>query len=204
MEKLLEFFTEIGKMKEKQRLGWVAEGVKNPESVADHSFRMAMMILVLGKQRKDIDINKSMKMALVHDLAESQTGDILVDWKLHHLGENVKRLEGKGVYGVTPGEKIQMEKDGINKLFMLIEDEKEIQNLWDEYSERKTKEAVFVKSVDILEMFLQAFEYEKTQLTIDISNWFNHPNNFVSVKDSQIKEILNFLIEKRRLYRSKN
>lgn len=203
MENLLNFFTQIGKMKYMERLGWVVEGVANPESVADHSFRTAFMILFLGKDRKDLDLNKAIKMALIHDIAESQTGDILVDWKLDHLGDRVKRLEGKGIHGVTREEKIKMEKDGMDKLLALVDaDGKELMDLWKEYNDRKSKESIFVKSVDVLEMFLQAFEYEKSQ-DVDISSWFDHSNNLINVRDGQVKKILDFLVEKRRRGKTK-
>src|SRR3989338_4168161 len=78
MQKLFEFFKTAGRLKKIKRTGWVLKGVKNAESVADHTFRVALMCLVLGKNRK-LNLLKLLEMALVHDLAESVIGDIRVE-----------------------------------------------------------------------------------------------------------------------------
>ncbi len=49
IEKLMEFFHEIGKLKEVKRQGWVVAGVKDCESTAEHSFRFAVMSMILGR-----------------------------------------------------------------------------------------------------------------------------------------------------------
>src|SRR5262245_5025299 len=64
----------IDDLKQLERTGWAKRGIEIPESVADHSFGTAVMALVLAGQA-GVDQNKSIKMALIHDVAESVVGD---------------------------------------------------------------------------------------------------------------------------------
>jgi putative hydrolase of HD superfamily len=62
-------------LKKELRNSWLSNGRR--ESVADHSWRMAMMAIVLIPRTKlDLNIEKVLKMAIIHDLAEIETGDI--------------------------------------------------------------------------------------------------------------------------------
>jgi putative hydrolase of HD superfamily len=64
-----------GKLKELKRTGWVESGILEPESVADHSYRTTLLAMILSDQ-KGLDTLKTVKMALLHDLVESVTGDL--------------------------------------------------------------------------------------------------------------------------------
>ena len=72
---LIEFISEVGRLKRLPRTGWVESGVPDPESVADHSFRVALLTLVLA-DLKGLDALKAVRMALIHDLGEAETGDL--------------------------------------------------------------------------------------------------------------------------------
>ncbi len=197
MDNLIKFFTEIGKLKDIERSGWVVEGIRNPESVADHSFRTALAVLVLGNGRKDLDLNRAVKIALAHDIEESQTGDILIDWKIKGFGEKAKRLNDFEKHGITKEEKMGRGLEAMKNLSSILgESGKEIFDLWKEYEEGQTKEAVFVKSVETFEMLLQAYEYEKEQ-NIKLG-WFEHQQNWDNIKDEQIKKLVLRIVEKRK------
>lgn len=71
----LELMHLIEQLKLQKRTGWVREGVKGPESIADHMYRMAMLSL-LSEEDEDLDIGKCVQLAVVHDLAEASVGDI--------------------------------------------------------------------------------------------------------------------------------
>lgn len=64
------FFNTIEKLKTTTRKGWVNEGIENPESIADHMFRMATMTMLCTDQSLDRD--RMVKLALVHDMAEAR------------------------------------------------------------------------------------------------------------------------------------
>ena len=120
---LIDFFKEIGKLKKIKRSGWLVSGVKNPESVADHSFRMSIMVMVLGRN-KNIDMEKAIKIALVHDIAEAETGDIIT-WKDYHM---------------TNDEKRPLEKKAIKKIVKILGKRgDEILRLWEEFGKGKSK-----------------------------------------------------------------
>ncbi|RHY81449.1 hypothetical protein DYB26_005926, partial [Aphanomyces astaci] len=71
----VEFLRICGQLKRLKRTGWVNHHVNGPESVADHMYRMAMCTLLLDGD-SSLDKTRCIKMAIVHDLAESFVGDI--------------------------------------------------------------------------------------------------------------------------------
>ncbi|MEQ2303115.1 HD domain-containing protein 2 [Ameca splendens] len=74
MSNIMQFMKLIGQLKRVPRTGWVYRKVKNPESVSDHMYRMAMMSLTITDPTVDRD--RCIKLALVHDMAECIVGDI--------------------------------------------------------------------------------------------------------------------------------
>ena len=76
---LFDFFYIILELKKTPRKGWKEKiGIIHPESVADHSFSTAIMAMVFSDLKK-LDTTKMLKMALLHDLSESITGDFTPD-----------------------------------------------------------------------------------------------------------------------------
>ena len=51
-------------------------GVKSPESIADHMYRMSLMGMIATFGDGTLDTNRCIKLALIHDLAEAKVGDI--------------------------------------------------------------------------------------------------------------------------------
>jgi putative hydrolase of HD superfamily len=154
LKEIMDFLHEIGKLKEVKRQGWVVSGVKDAQNSAEHSFRFALMAMVLGGGR-GIDVDKAIKMGLIHDLAEARIGDIIT-WKGLQMGEK---------------EKLQKERKAITDMVKSLgETGKEILELWEEFEFGGTPEARFAKEVDKLEMVFQAFEYEKDERVRDTLN----------------------------------
>ena len=92
---------------------------------------------------------RCIKLALVHDMAESVVGDITPD-------DNVSKEE-----------KARLERDAMVKLCGMVRGcapaaADEFRELWEEYEAASTPEAKFVKDLDKFDMILQAFEYEQT------------------------------------------
>ncbi|MCL2247660.1 MAG: HD domain-containing protein [Oscillospiraceae bacterium] len=71
---LIDFLGLLRQLKINTRHVWTSDD--RQESVADHSFRLAVMALLLAEQFSDVDINKVVKMCLIHDFGEAITGDI--------------------------------------------------------------------------------------------------------------------------------
>ena len=70
----LDFFNIVGRLKRVRRTGWVVRKIFEPESVADHMYRMSMLVFML--RDPTIDKDRLLKICLVHDLAEAIVGDI--------------------------------------------------------------------------------------------------------------------------------
>jgi len=195
MKNFLNLFLELGKLKTIKRSGWVVEGIENVESIAEHSFRTAAISLFLAAERKDLDLNRCVKMALVHDFAESQIGDVLVDWKISfHDKQDMRKSDNKH-HGVSQEEKHEIEKKAMIELTKNIPNGNEVFNLWMEFEKQETKESIFVKSVDKLEMFIQALEYERAQKK-DLNHWFNDKRNHPN--DPQIIDFFKYLLSLRK------
>ncbi len=171
MENLIKLFFKIGKLKKLKRRGWVLRNIADPESVADHSFRTSVITLLLSK-KLNLNKDKCVQMALIHDLCETLAGDTIPQ---DNLGKE---------------EQLNKEKKAMNALFEDIQD-KEIIELWDEYSARKTPEAQFVHEMDKIEMLLQGLEYKKGNKELDLTDFFSSSKK--ELKNKEIFEIINLL-----------
>jgi len=81
-----KFFEKVLELKNVPRQGWKEKlEIDNPESVADHSYSTTVLSMILSDM-KGLDTEKIIRMALLHDLAESITGDIIPD----HITKNEK------------------------------------------------------------------------------------------------------------------
>jgi putative hydrolase of HD superfamily len=173
---LVKFFEIAAKLKEVERTGWTERGVKNPESSSEHSFMVALMVLVLGNNRK-INLEKALKMAIIHDLPEAIVGDIISkeNWE-----------EGGRMWGL---EKASKELPAMKKLASLSGD-KEILELWNEFEGQKTPEARFVKDIDRLATIFQAVEYHRKGNYRKPLPPFWDGKGVSSVKDPELKRVL--------------
>jgi len=146
----LNFFDEVNKLKRLKRTGWVLKGVTEPESVAEHSFRTAILALTLSRDIPHVNTEKLVKMALVHDLGEIIVGDIRAG------------IEAEAKPGFLET-KYKAEDKAFKKLLEKIpkSSRDEIYSLWIEYEQQKTEEAKWLLALDKFEMVLQALEYEK-------------------------------------------
>ncbi|MET0400546.1 MAG: HD domain-containing protein [Longimicrobiaceae bacterium] len=173
---MLQFFRLAGRLKETSRAGWLLQGIRDPESVADHTFRVCLLALVLAKDVDGpIDVERCLTMALIHDLAESIVGDITP----HD--------------GIPVEEKNRREGGAMKRLSDLI-DNGEILSIWEEYQAGATPEARFVKELDKLETVLQAAEYEEAH-QLDLQEFWEMGER--SLVSSISKEILDVLSQRR-------
>ena len=136
-----------GKSKKIKRTGWIREKIKNPESVADHIFRVTVLCMVLAKHF-NLDQAKLTKMAIIHDLGESITEDLVVE-------------RGINVDVEVREKKEKLEEKAINKILGVYDPEYTL--LFHEMIKRDSPEAKFFWKIDKLEMAIQAKEYEKEQ-----------------------------------------
>ena len=140
---LVSFFRIVCNLKTIKRSGWIHKSnITSPESVADHSYSMCMMSMILA-EIMNLDSGYIMKMVIIHDLAESMVGDHMPDNK---SSEEKQLLEDKAMKKI-----ISKLPNSLRKNYLRI---------WNEYINNITVNAKFVHNMDKLEMALQAKEYE--------------------------------------------
>lgn len=154
---IMEFLFLLGKLKSTPRTGWVRCGIKNPESIADHMYRMATMAFLVNPC-SGLAKDRCIKMALVHDMAESIVGDLTP----HD--------------DISVSQKHQHEQAAMDHIAGLVSRDvaKEFMELWQEYEDQATAESKFVKDLDRFDMILQAFEYETAECrpSTDLEEFF--------------------------------
>ena len=87
---LLSILRLAAKLKTTDRHCWTAPDRK--ESVADHSWRISLMAMLLRPEFPEADMDKVIKMCLIHDIGEAFTGDIPTFWKTSADEEKEDRL----------------------------------------------------------------------------------------------------------------
>jgi len=139
---LLDFFNTVADLKKIPRKGWKEKvGLLTPESVADHSYNTAVMAMVLS-DLKELDTEKILRMALLHDMTESVTGDFTPE----EISKKDKRkLENNAMLNI------------LSKLPSKLASN--YTKIWNEYQDGNSKEAILVHEIDRLEMALQARKY---------------------------------------------
>ena len=141
---LSPFFHSVLQLKSVRRAGWVSKvKIKDGESVADHTFSMCAMAMLLSDML-GLDTQRAMKMVILHDLAESTVGD-------YTPGD------------VTSRQKLAQEKKAMKPILSGLPKRTRLQyeKIWLEYLQNKTSVAKFVHRIDKLEMALQANQYAK-------------------------------------------
>ena len=139
VQSILEFMAFSERLKLELRHSWLSDGRR--ESVAEHCWQMALMA-VLMRQNLDrpVDIARTLKMILVHDLAEAESGDIPVF-------EVSARKRAKA----------ELERAGMETICRMLPDAvgDEVVELWEEFEAKQTPEAKFAAALDHLEVQIQ-------------------------------------------------
>ncbi len=165
------------------RRRWVIRNIKNPESIAAHTFRVAIMAWFLGVEKNDnFNIEKIIKMALIHDLCDIYTGGITPYDSIlpkskkarQELLKTWPRLSG-GKRKILIEQKFKKEKRGLEKLIKNLHPKlkNEIMALWIDYEKGLSKEGRFFKPTDRIESFLQATEYWEKNKNLPQKPWWD-------------------------------
>jgi putative hydrolase of HD superfamily len=163
--RLLEIILECNELKAIPRMGWRVRGVRDGESVAEHSYAVALIAMLLADRLGlDIDREKLLKIALLHDLPEHMLGDIHAP-ATRLLGEDVKEAAELRI---------------MERLFAGIPNGEEYVELWKEFEERSSVEGKLVRAIDKLEMFTQAYQYEcaGNRMLDDFWGWEGNMRDF--------------------------
>lgn len=174
---ILDFFKTVINLKKIHRQGWIDKlSLLHPESVADHSYSMAMMGMIIA-DLEGYNFEKIIKMTLLHDLAESKIGDYTpgqIDLKKKNEIENIAFLQILDDLPVSIKSKYQI--------------------IWKEYLEKSSPESQIVHQLDRLEMALQAKTYqEEGHSTEKLESFFAYAKN--DIKHPKLKEIFRNIVE---------
>lgn len=176
-ELVLEFLKAVAGLKKVPRQGWIEKaGVKSPESVADHSFLTTIIAMLIGDSTS-YPADELIKMALLHDLAESITGDI------------------------TPGKmdkekKIALERKALKKIMAPLPPwmRREYMELWEEYARGESEISQLMHQINKVEMALQASIYSEDGDAEKFSSFIEDADRHVT--DSDLRYILDSLTGK--------
>ena len=174
---LSPFFQSALQLKSVRRAGWVSKvKIKDAESVADHTFSMCAMAMLLSDML-GLDTQKAMKMVILHDLAESIVGDYMPG-------------------DITSKQKLAQEKKAMKSILSGLprKSRAKYEKIWAEFLQNKTEIAKFVHRIDKLEMALQANHYAKQGYAGKLlAPFFESARTAVGDKGDIVSEILNSL-----------
>lgn len=170
------FFFQIANLKNIPRTGWKTKlHISNPESVADHSYMMTVMAMIMS-DIKNLNTEKIIKMSLLHDWAESKIGDFMPD-------------------EIAPDKKIVLEENAMNEILGILPSpvKDDYSTIWNEYQDMVSSESKLVHEIDKLEMALQAKIYEKDADPEKIKLFVT--SAVEQVLDNDLKKILSEIIQ---------
>ena len=189
----VEFLLTAIELNDETRRGWETRGVEDAQDVAGHSWGVAFLTLLFSPRISEIDGDRAIKLALVHDLAESVTGDLVVNDPSSSLSQEEKHRREQNAM-----EDLADLAEGGSIHFDAVED------LWHEYENRDSIEARFVKDMDMVEVCLLALKYE-TNSRYDPDS-LDPEENGLTVFFDKAEEIVNtdeakeLILELRRIY----
>ncbi len=146
VKKILSVMEHVLRLKRFHRSGWCYYGVFSPESIADHSFSVSFLSLLLVRFYRargyEVDEVKVLKMAILHEIGEARLGDLQLDARRLLGMEHISRVEERAVTEI-------------------LESFPDLIDTWREFESGDSMEALIVKIADKLELMLQALDYEK-------------------------------------------
>ncbi|MGB9824353.1 MAG: HD domain-containing protein [Candidatus Hydrothermia bacterium] len=186
MQNFLDFLEEAYRLKRTPRAGFWYYGVENPESVAEHIFGVSLITYItaklLLKQGEKLDVEKAIKMAVIHELGEALIGDIHLEAR-RYIGKSIESVEHRAFH------------DLVSKLPEEVKNE--LLDLYKEFENGETVEAKIVRAADKVDLLIQAYLYEKTGHR-NLESFFNEDKNYEFIKQVPFFSELIETLKKRR------
>jgi putative hydrolase of HD superfamily len=147
---MISTLIELQRLKRLDRTGWILRGLPNgTESVAAHSFGVAVTSMLLADelQKRDvkIDVEKLIRIALLHDWAEARVGDMPRTATAYFGAETRRRAETAAFADIVHHLSNRVRYD----------------ELYNDYEHRESVEARLVKAADILDLLMQVISLER-------------------------------------------
>jgi len=172
-----DFFQKVLELKNVPRQGWKDKlGINNPESVAEHSYTTSVISMILS-DLEGLNSEKIIRMALLHDLAESVIGDITPDH-------------------ITKNEKIGKENTAMKQILKNLPSKiaEPYFEIWNESQKNSSQESKLLHDIDKLEMAFQAKFYQNNGITKEkLQTFFNTAKK--EIKSKNLRNILSNFME---------
>src|SRR2546421_3010060 len=144
---------ELQRLKRLERTGWTLRGLPNgTESVAAHSFGVGVTAMMLADEVTSrglaVDIERVLKMALLHDWAEARVGD-MPRTATNYFGADARRRAERAAFTDIVG---GLEAGGVAEKYNALHED---------YEERKSLEARLVKAADVIDLLVQTLAFER-------------------------------------------
>lgn len=168
---LLHFFRNAGRLKSEPRRGWAVRlELPDPESVADHSYRVALMTMAYSDKR-GLDTEKALRIALLHDIPEAIVGDSMPG---ERTPSGKRRLESRAMRTIA-----RDLPPALAELYL---------EAWEEYEQGTSPEAKLVKQLDKVEMAVQATEYRERYPGKDVKEFMSTARK--AVRDPELLRVI--------------
>ncbi len=168
-QKVLNYYILCNKLKNIIRTGWKDWNVQRErlESIAEHVYGVQMLAIAMKSEYEyDIDLEKVIFMLAIHELGETMIGDLTQ-------------------FQISRDEKEKIEHEAVHNILEGLLDGKIIEELFLEFDERKTKEALFAYQCDKLECDLQCKLYDQEHC-VDLNNQSNNDTK----ENERVKKLL--------------
>ena len=142
-EDIINFISEAGMLKRVSRSGWSVLGIKDAETVAEHSFRCAVIGYIIARLEK-ADPYRVLLMTLFNDIHEARITD------LHKMAQ--RYIEAEACEDESFDEQIEKLPNGLKD---------ELADMRQDYRKQDTKESLIARDADIIECLIQAKEYDE-------------------------------------------
>lgn len=159
------YLLEMGMLKRAKRSGWWIAGVKDPETIAEHSFRAAVIGAVLALM-EGADPAKVALLCTFHDTQETRVSDI------PHIGRRY----------LTAASNEDVTADQVSAAHPAVREG--IQRIVEEYENSSSLEVLVAHDADKLECLVQAVEYRE-QGHQNVQNWIDTSLNNLKTASAQ-------------------
>ncbi len=188
---MLKTLIELQRLKRLDRTGWTLRGLPNgTESVAAHSFGVCATAMLLADEMKtrglEIDCERLLRMALLHDWAETRVGD-MPKTATQYFGADTRRNAETSAFA-------DIVKD-------VSSSESDYKSLYADYEQRSSLEARVVKAADVIDLLVEAYALERAGAkgldefweVVDTAN-FSLPK----IAQMVVDEVLQLIVNARR------
>jgi len=190
-KKTIDFIEYLEGLKLELRHTWLSNDRR--ESVAEHSWRMSVMALIIAPKTKlALNMEKILKMTAIHDIAEIETGDVPAS--VHLIDEKIANKKAiDEIHAMEIVRKLMNDESG-----------EELYELWHEFEEQITNESKFVKIIDKFEAVIQKYQtgYESFKRQDELGK-YGVPGYLEKLEemckiDDYLMKILHDLVERRK------